>query len=114
MLFPTLLTNKISTMGYILTAVCPSCDYKKENLYYGSGMMNREPKIPALNHKSGELEMISPGLPGYDYYHDRKMYKGDINDDFYQNFDVLISPDENYCPKCKTFQMRFDDVGTWD
>jgi hypothetical protein len=101
-------------MGYILTAVCPSCHFKKENLYYGSGMMEREPKIPAVDQQSGEFAMVEPDLPGYDYYHDPKMYKGDVNDSFYQNMDVLISPDENYCPKCKTFQMRFDYVGTWD
>lgn len=101
-------------MGYILTAICPSCHYKKENLYYGSGMRVHEPKIPALDPKAGELVMIAPGLPGNDYYHDPKMYKGEVNDSFYQNMDVLISPDENFCPKCKTFQMRFDYVGTWD
>jgi rubredoxin len=101
-------------MGYILTAVCPSCHFKKENLYYGSGMKEREPKIPAVDQQSGELTLIAPGLPGYDYYHDRKMYKGDRNDSFYQNINVFISPDENYCPQCKTYQMRFDYVGTWD
>ena len=101
-------------MGYILSAVCPSCHYKKENLYYGSGMREREPKIPAINQKTGDFAMIPLGLPEYDYYHDRKMYKGDINGNFYQNIDILISPDENFCPKCKTYQMRFDFVGTWD
>jgi hypothetical protein len=67
-------------MGYILTAVCPSCHFKKENLYYGSGMMEREPKIPAVDQQSGDLAMVEPDLPGYDYYHDPKMYKGDVND----------------------------------
>jgi hypothetical protein len=101
-------------MGYILKAICPSCHFEKDNLHFGSGMMEQEPRLPAINKQTEEFVMTAPDLPGYDYYHDRKMYKGDINDGFYQNFDVLLSPDQNYCPRCKTFQMRFDYVGMWD
>ena len=101
-------------MGVILSAFCTDCGYKKENIFFGSGMQNSTPHLLACDHGSNEIILTGPGATGCDFYHDPKMYKGKINSAFIQDFDVFLSPEHNQCPRCKKYTLAFERIGEWD
>ena len=101
-------------MGVILSASCSSCGYSKENIFFGSGMQSRTARLLASDHTTNEIILTDEETGQYDFYHDPKMYKGEINDRFIQDFDLFLSPENNQCPQCKNYTLSFESTGQWD
>ncbi len=110
-------------MGKIITAICKaSCGFKKENIYYGAGMLTfqTECNVPAMNMKTGDfLEenyFDKDNLPEHIVFYDSpEMYKGDL--DRYRNIqwcDVYLKPEQNLCPNCRKFSLLFWITGFFD
>ena len=77
-------------------------------------MQSRTPQLLAIDHATDELILTGEDTPDCDFYHDPKMYKGDIRDTSIQDFDLFLSPENNQCPKCKNYTMSFEVIGGWD
>jgi hypothetical protein len=90
------------------------CGYSKDNLFFGSGMQSRTPKLLASDHVTNEIILTGADNKQCDFYHDPKMYKGKINNTFIQNFDLFLSPENNLCPQCKNYTLSFESIGEWD
>ncbi|MBP7239606.1 MAG: hypothetical protein KBA14_05235 [Saprospiraceae bacterium] len=101
-------------MGVILSAFCTACGYKKENLFFGSGMRSSSPRLLASDPQTNEIILTGPDNKNCDFYHDPKMFKGENKDGFIQDFDVFLSPENNQCPRCKKYTLSFEPIGQWD
>lgn len=102
-------------MGVLLNAHCPKCGFTAKGITYGSGMMRRTPLVPAIRKDTGQfvVEEFSDD-PNLTFYQDPSMYTGAIEDYGIQNFDISLSPTNNYCPNCKAHTMEFIVVGEID
>jgi hypothetical protein len=102
-------------MGTMLNAICKNCGFTNGNIYFGSGMMNRTPKVPAIRRDTGEFVVAElSDDPNLHFYHHREMYKEPIEGYGIQNFDISLNPTSNLCPSCGEFAMDFDAFGSFD
>ena len=102
-------------MGTMINAKCTQCDFESGTIFFGTGMRTRTPKMPVIEIATGKFDVIE-GLDqeAYRYYNQPDMYEGRQNDDFIQDADIYLSPENNLCPHCGVYAMRFDAVGNWD
>jgi|SRR5687767_4547740 len=102
-------------MGYLLKAECASCHWHHDNFVFGSGFVNRIPKLPAL-HKETSAFVVTEDAndPDLDYYHSPHMHKRPVEGFGIQNNDIRLNPHRNKCPACGEFEMAFEVLGEWD
>jgi len=112
-------------MASILFAKCVKCEYKKKNIRFG-GLLNtfeNECMVPAYDignnvlvvknyfHKHKLNENIK-------FYNERQLYRGEINeeekDSFMQWLDVKLKINDNKCPSCHNFALKFETIETID
>lgn len=107
-------------MGSMVLAKCTNCDFEKE-FDFGAGMMDFQTicNVPAISTKTGKFLTKNifdkEKLKGrYLFYSDKSMHLGTISQDDLQWGDIWLKRNENFCPVCKSFSLRFDVVGLFD
>lgn len=102
-------------MGTMLNAICKNCGFTKGNIYFGSGMIERTPKVPAIQKDTGKFVVAEiSDDPNLQFYHQREMYKDPIKDYGIQNLDISLNPSGNLCPACQEYAMDFVVTGNFD
>lgn len=102
-------------MGSKLRAICYQCKFEDE-VYFGGGMRNfmEECDVPAINTKTGKFvvanifnkKKLDKDLV---FYNDKKMYKGKLDKSSAHEWgDIYLSYDNNLCPGCKNYSMKFE------
>lgn len=106
-------------MGTIIKAVC-SCGYKTKALFYGAGMMDfqKVSSVPALKNGSSEIEMINhkrkENFLEYSFYTDDFLSGKPNSSHTIDHFDLKLHADNNLCPKCKNYSLKFISCGCFD
>ncbi len=99
-------------MGYTVSAKCKNCDFKT-TFDYGGGRSDFQVNcpVPAINTETGQFENINYKVEKdnlkYKFYSDKEL-KGSNEDDYtLECFDLKLNTKNNYCPKCKTYNLWF-------
>lgn len=105
-------------MGTILKAECP-CGFTDEKIYFGAGMEDiGHCYVPALKNGSSIIEMKNirkkTNLLDYVFYTENTLHEATANCKSYQAWEFFLNMENNLCPKCKTFNMRFLHLGIYD
>ena len=99
-------------MGSNISAEFENCGFKKE-FNFGGNMMNfaiNNP-VPAIHKKSGIFRNVNyfrtQKQANYLYYFE-DILKGKNESGYtFQNFDLLLNEQNNYCPNYKKFSLDF-------
>lgn len=99
-------------MGNIIKAKCTNCDFERE-FNFGGNMMDftTNNPVPAIHKVSGKFRNVNyfrtKLKDNYTYYFEDAL-KGDHKSGYtFQNFDLLLNENDNYCPECKKFTLNF-------
>ncbi|MBF0694671.1 MAG: hypothetical protein IR153_06410 [Flavobacterium sp.] len=99
-------------MGIIVESKCTNCGFNKR-LAFGGGRHNHNVNnpVPALDEQTGSLE--SPNYyehkdnPRYSFYTDSKLKSNTEKDQNLNWGNLYLSPTNNYCPSCQTYNLMF-------
>lgn len=121
-------------MGKIVSVICNKCDYQPKDVTIGSAKANMETYcgVPVWNTETDEIETVNKYCETeevvikksflyffkrqikvqqinkkYIPYYEPKMFIGDTKIRKLQWWSDFYKFDENYCPKCKTFNVEF-------
>lgn len=99
-------------MGFIILSNCNNCNYKPNRISIGGGRMNHRTYngAPAWNKETDEIEQVNlydKLEEKYIPYNNKKMFKKDRKVSLHQWGDCYYSSKNNFCPKCKTFNVDF-------
>jgi hypothetical protein len=99
-------------MGNVIKAKCTTCDFEKK-FSFGGNMIDFKTNnpVPALHKESGKFKNVNyfktKEQENYLYYFE-DVLKGENKGGYtFQNYDFLINENDNYCPKCKKFNLDF-------
>jgi hypothetical protein len=101
-------------MGMILAGKCKCCDFEKE-FRFGGNRYNCETvcMLPAIDKETGEFVELNyynfqDSESNFLFYNDEKLKTKDLeSNEKFQNFDVEINQQNNFCPKCKKYHLNF-------
>ena len=100
---------------YLLSTTCWICGEEYHGLTFGSGFVQREPLIPALEKESGKLTSVSLGHEEqFSYYTDRSMFAPTEESEYLEWGEHRLCAENNYCPECEEMSMDFVVVGMMD
>jgi len=125
-------------MGFTIKPICKNCGYKTNAISVGGGRLNHNTQCgaPALNTETNEIEEINL----YDYkkteivkkkilyffyrnvivektnqkyipYYNSKMFIDDSEVGQHHWSNKNYKKSKNFCPKCKSFNLDFNDGG---
>lgn len=107
-------------MGLIISVNCKSCNFQ-EIVKLGSGMYDMERCITPYYNLStsafGSKDINNPQVidDGDIFYNDPKMFKGSSNScDHLSWGEIALNAENNFCPKCKKYQLEFESSGHID
>ncbi len=118
-------------MGTLITTVCESCGYRKDNMALFGGMIGflDTCMIPYYCESCNTLfegNMLEDDIfcpecgkdNTFSYEDARTGFKEDktLFSWFVHKFEreVKLNEEGNLCPKCANFTLKFEDVGNWD
>ncbi len=102
-------------MGRELIPLCNECGYKSANVILGGNRSTHLTYcgVPALNTETNEvetinyLEEIKNKIPKYIIYNEHKMFIGNDDIGSHDRNDLQFKIQQNFCPKCKTYNLEF-------
>ena len=123
-------------MGQLLSCHCAHCDYSKMHLHLGYGMTEGHCYFPAYNSRNKSVV----NLDIYDYLKEEEAPRIDEENSelekfhaarkapyFLQTMFKTGNPDlkilfeyphlqskDNFCPKCKSYELSFEEIGLFD
>lgn len=105
-------------MGTILKAEC-KCGFARDKIHFGAGMEDfGQCYVPALKNGSSTIEMKNirnkKNLLDYVFYTENTLHEATANCKSYQAWEFFLNMENNLCPKCKTYNMRFLHLGIYD
>ena len=125
-------------MGFTILPICKHCGYKTESIFVGGGRLNHLTVCgaPVLNVETNEIERINLYKETkkiivkkkFLFIFNRKMVIEKLNDKYIPYFNSKMFIDDksidshiwmnrkykkskNFCPKCKTFNLNFEEGG---
>lgn len=99
-------------MGQIMDAECRICNFKT-SFRYGGGRFDYETNnpVPAINVVTEKLESINyiseKDNSNYLFYTQDCLKGNNGDNNVYQNFELQLNQNNNYCPNCKSFTFDF-------
>ena len=105
-------------MGTILKAEC-SCGYENEKIYFGAGMDDQEIcDVPALKNGTFVIEMKNIRrrdlYPNYIFYTENVMFESIGSGKTHDAWQFQLQQENNLCPECKLYEMKFLYLGEYD
>ena len=105
-------------MGTLLKAVC-KCGFKEVKISFGAGMEDvGKCFVPALKNGSSIIEMKNirnkPNHIDYVFYTDSVLFDTNEFNEHYNAWEFRLKKENNFCPKCKQYNMKFVFVGVYD
>jgi ribosomal protein S27AE len=111
-------------MGHIVKPVCEKCGYNPQGVTIGAGMKNFRIYwgAPALDKETNEIVTLNyfEKLNGvmdeskYVFYDEDEMFERSSDTSYYQWHDLKYQACKNFCPKCKTFNLAFQQSILFD
>lgn len=105
-------------MGTILKAIC-NCGYENDKIYFGAAM-DDEGKcyVPALKNGSSEIEMknirLKKNYSDYVFYTEKLLFENTNISEKFNAWEYMIHKENNFCPKCKNYDLIFNYIGEFD
>lgn len=104
-------------MAKILIGKCAGCGYTSGKVYAGPLLFDSRERVPALDLENKEvvtlIKGVKPGNPSLIPYTDERLKKRAAIDPTTLKT-VPEMNDENFCPKCSAFSLRFEFRGFAD
>ena len=105
-------------MGTILKPEC-TCGYESKNISFGAGMEDENVcQVPALQNGSSEIEMKNIRrreiYPEYIFYTENLMFESHGLVKTYDAWQYKLRAENNLCPSCKKYEMKFTYIGEFD
>jgi len=107
-------------MAKIFIGKCAGCHYISGKVYAGPLLFDSRDRIPALDIEKNEIVTLikadQPGNPSIIPYTDERLKKGASKDTTAPKSGPSShsADDNNYCPKCCSFSLRFEFRGFAD
>lgn len=99
-------------MGNVIASKCRICSFSKD-FSFGGGRLNylTNCPVPAINNLTKEFEsvnyIIEKENKNYTFYSDEKLKGENPENKTFQNFDLLLNENNNFCPSCENFSLDF-------
>jgi hypothetical protein len=106
-------------MGQSILATCTACIFKKE-FKFGGNMMDftTNNPVPAIHKISGKFRNVNYFKTrlkdNYIYYFEEQLKGINTSEYTFQNFDLLLNENGNFCPECKKFTLNFNSLSNTD